>query len=489
MDAGNNIPPAATSTKSQTGPEWFWLAIVVVVLVVQVKWWWFPSRDAACYLSIAKNMSAGQLENLGSPHVRYAPGYPLLIAPAFWTSDAPFLAISLIHLALAMLLAGGIWLWMRRLAPQVAGPLTALVFVNASFCAHYRMVHSEVAMMTELVWGTLALSKALESPTLRQALGWAFLAVPLIVLASLTRHAASLILAGFAVALLLKVWRDREQWLKMAVVGSAVAVPVTVAVLGLVVWDRSRADGRDTNGKIYYECLDDPDISLASQVVEGFRLRISECGRLVIPGMYKAYARTGDWLNVNVILYICTTTLLVFGWWRLVRGTIDPLLLAVPFYTGLYVVWPFDQGTRFMLPLLPVLCLSVWKLIEKYPLRDRILMSLVAMHAAVAMGVWVRDIHKHDWVDDWQALAVLTNQLEEPPEEIGVLANAEGPAEMVRVQLDENVEQYTESESIPDSVRWLVAAQNSVPGFTAYRSQGRFYLMHRGNAVRVASQQ
>ncbi|MHC4768284.1 MAG: hypothetical protein ACYTEI_06185, partial [Planctomycetota bacterium] len=141
------IDPLEKQLDAANQRPWIWLVVIAVLMAVQIKWWWEPGDDASSYLSIASNLADGRLQRLDSAHLRWAPGYPVLIAPAFWLSDRPFLLISLIHWGLAMALAGGLLLWFRRVAVPAAGLLTMLVMVNVSLWDLYRLTLSELAFM------------------------------------------------------------------------------------------------------------------------------------------------------------------------------------------------------------------------------------------------------------------------------------------------------------------------------------------------------
>jgi hypothetical protein len=141
-------------------------------------------------------MADGQLQRLDSAHLRWAPGYPVLIAPAFWLSDRPFLVISLIHWGLAMALAGGLVVWFRRVAVPAAGLLTLLVMVNVSLWDLYRLTLSELAFMVWLVWSVHALQRVADSDRARTAAAWSVVATLVIIFGAYTRHVTVFALGG-----------------------------------------------------------------------------------------------------------------------------------------------------------------------------------------------------------------------------------------------------------------------------------------------------
>ena len=64
----------------------------------------------------------------------------------------------------------------------------------------------------------------------------------------------------------------------------------------------------------------------------GLYLRLTDMGRLTIPGMFKAYSTQGSWMHVTMLLYLPLFVGLLKGWWQLIRKQRDVLLLGfVPF--------------------------------------------------------------------------------------------------------------------------------------------------------------
>ena len=103
-----------------------------------------------------------------------------------------------------------------------------------------------------------------------------------------------------------------------------------------------------------------PDEPFAWQCVEGLRIRISEVGRLSVPGMFGAYGRYGDWLNPSMIVYLPLFGLLALGWRRLAQQDADVLVLTFPLYFLLHVCWPSNQSGRYLAPMLPLLLTCLW---------------------------------------------------------------------------------------------------------------------------------
>jgi hypothetical protein len=81
--------------------------------------------------------------------------------------------------------------------------------------------------------------------------------------------------------------------------------------------------------------------------------------------------------------------LLAIGWWRLLRARDDVLACSFPFYFALYVLWPFAAGTRYLLPMWPLILLCLWLLLRAPAAPRRVVFALLLVaHAAVGVGSW-----------------------------------------------------------------------------------------------------
>lgn len=364
---------------------------MAALLAIQISPWWYPTPDAVAYLSIARGIAVGHhLRNLGGAHLAYPPGYPILISPAFLISNRPFIAISIIHWLMALVFIAGVYRWTRRMASPAALLVTCLCGVNVAFWIYYRRPLSELAFMTVMIWAVLALDSALDAdgrgPTIiRAALGMVLLAALVLI-----REPGILLVPGFAMAAWLRVRAGRLRWTDGLAITAEVAIPAIAAVAGFLIYDRMTA--RIAPSRVFGTHLSgffDPTTPFVLRAVEGLRLCISEVGRLVVPGMFKTYAAHGQWLNVNVFIYLVVFAVIASGWWRLLRHGRDVFGATMPLYFALYVAWAFEADTRYLLPLLPGIMVSLWFAIEpmtRYPLT--VLAALLVLHLAVGLGYW-----------------------------------------------------------------------------------------------------
>jgi hypothetical protein len=456
---------------------------LALLVAVQISPLWYPTPDASGYLSIARSLAAGTgPTNLGSRQLYLAPGYPVLISPAFLLADEPFLVLSVFHWSLAVTLMLGVYVWARRHLPDAALLLTAVVMVNVELWSLIRRTLSETAFMTLLVWEVNLLHWAVAAVSARAAVARTALAALGMTALALTRQAGLMVAAGFGAAMLLQTYRGRVARSRAVLMTLGVAVPAALAVAGVVRLDRAMAAA--SGAATYVDQIVDPSLPWADQLREGLRLRISEVGRLAIPGMFKAYARRGEWLNVNMAVYVPLATVLLTGWVRWARRTGDVFALALPFYLGLYVVWPFDQATRFMVPMLPLLLACAWSALERLGhCRPGIFRALLVGHLAAALGYWLVIDLPRAWQDrtQWPAVRQMAAVLRA---DRGPVLAAEVPTDtqwMLQFSLDRRVWEHSPGTAVDAEIRWIVTqnAEAAFAGFVPHTRAGNYLVLRR----------
>ena len=482
-------PPARAATVPSSiapaGPSKY-LLLLALLLAVQISALWYPTPDASGYLSIARSLAAGTgPTNLGSRQLYLAPGYPVLISPAFLLADEPFLVLSVIHWSLAVALMLGVYVWARRHLPAAALLLTAVVMVNVELWSLLRRTLSETAFMTLLVWEINLLHWAANAVSTRVALARTALAALGMAALALTRQAGLMIAAGFGVAMLLQAYRGQVSRSRAFIVTLSVGLPAALAVAGLARLDRVMAAA--SGSATYVDQMVDPSLPWVDQLGEGLRLRISEVGRLTIPGMFKAYARRGDWLNVNMAVYLPLAVLLLVGWAKWLRRTGDVFALTLPFYLGLYIIWPFDQATRFTVPMLPLLLACIWSALERLGrYRVGIFRALWVGHLAAALGYWLVIDLPRAWEDGTQWPAVRQMAAVLCADQGPVLA-AEVPTDtqwMLQFALDRRVREQSPGTAIEAEIRWIVTTNAAArfAGFVPHVQAGNYHVLCRETA-------
>jgi hypothetical protein len=374
-----------------------------------------------------------------------------------------------------------VYAWARRIQPDAAMLVACLVLANTSLWEAFRRPHTELAFTTELVWAAVCLQRAVAAPRWPAIAAWAGAGILLAIAAALTRHVGVMLIPGFGLMLAARLWRGELRWPRAAALAVGVSLPVVAAVLALMIWDRSRAVQAGPDAKTYAQDLRDESFTPLEQMAEGARLRIAECGRLLIPGMAKCYARTGQWLNINSLIYLALLPVLLVGWFRLARPAPDVLVFALPLHTALYVIWPFDQATRFMLPMLPVLWVSTAEAIAAYRWRGKFLVMLTAMHLVVSLVYWIHSTWDSPHASDWESLAVLSQSVISSGEPTAVWDLEDYRADMLRLHIDRSLPLCRCEEELAADIRWLVGPAESPPpdGFSHRATSGPFALWER----------
>ncbi len=397
--------------------RWLAFALIAILLAIQITPKLTMSPDGVSYMSIARSLIFhGELKRLGSPHLRYAPAYPILVSPAFFFGPRPFLPAQIIQWLFTILLILATYAWFAPYAGRSAIWITLLALLNTGFWDLFRQVSSELAFMPCLMWGSVLLAAATRTTSAWRAAAMIAGGIVLVAVATLTRQAGALLVIGFTLALILRAMRRQITWTRAILCAASLGITIAAISWALIAFDHhgARAAGPAEIG--YTDAFRAPDNSLTSQIIEGVRRQSAEVGRLLIPGMWKAHAVAHDWHALNTWIYLAVCVPVAIGWWKLCKTTADPLALTLPFYIALYVVYPFDSGTRFTVPMLPVLAASLWFILS--PLRNNrapVFLLLILFHVSVAIGYWIDDAAhvRHRW-QHWPAIQQLARII--PPE-------------------------------------------------------------------------
>lgn len=460
------------------------LGLLAALLATQISSNWSPTPDGAGYLSLARSMArGGPIENMGSPKWHYAPGYPLLISPVMWTGERPLLLLSVAQWLFTVALMLGVYYWSRRWLGSSCLWITALVMANAGLWINARATLSEMSFMALLVWTAWALDRLAAETVPRRIVAWCVVIAAMIAAMSMIRPVGILIVTGYAAVALLDSWRGAITWRRALATTFVVATPAALAILALLARETRAAEMLGDANRTYLDEFKLPDVPLVRQIAEGFRVRISEVGRLLVPGMLKAYAPPGQWLNVNMVVYLPLFGALLWAWWHVARQYRSALVLMVPCYFALYVVYPSDQGARYLLPLLPVLFLCLWWIVAHMPRQQVATLScLFAAHLLVAAGssahtaTRIARINAH-----WSDIDHLTALLRDDQRPAVTHNLPYGVRELALVSANRYIYGPRAEGSIAPEVVWLLTPADAPmePGFSERARSGEFKLLER----------
>lgn len=366
-----------------------WLIGTCLFLLIHLTTHWWPSPDSSSYISMARNIAAhGVPMDLGRPSFVFQIGYAYLIAPCFFFSDQPFLLLSMFNIGAAMLLVLGVHRWLREYMPAAALLVAMLIAVNVGMWDQVWHFHSDLTFTALLVWTAIVLRKILNAE--KPSIGLLLLGTGMLVLLCMVRYIG--ISAGVALGLgfLCKAYRGHTSWLRALLLPSAIGLPAVLAILALLTHNKNLAAQYSTAELTYVDWFG-RNLTFGPHLVEGLRLRIMEIGRLLIPGMYKAYAKSYVWININFLVYIPLAIMVVMGYIRLLKRRPPDVLMLVPaLYVLIYIIWPLDQTIRYFFPISCILWVCVWAWLK--PLRRvrlSFLFVLVVLHALVTIGYMI----------------------------------------------------------------------------------------------------
>lgn len=461
-------------------PLW-WLVAAAGLWALNISWLWQPGSDDVGYLSLARSIANGSPRMLGSTALHYPIGYPLLISPFFWFSDRPFLLLSIFHALVAAAAIVGIHRWAKRVIPEGALVVALFVAVNFAFWYYGRRFLSELPFIALLAWSAVALQRVVDAQTRAEILKRAAIAAVLLVAVSMVRQIGVFLVIGFALVVFRDIWRGRETFILLRgfIVPLILGLPASVVIIALIIWYRRMTDMAGPDEKDYLEWLAFENMTLFEQVSLGVQLRISEVGRLIMPGLHKAPGRL--W-NASFIAYILATMLVAYGWVRLAMRTRDPFVMALPFIAAFYVVWAFDQGTRYFLPLLPVLAASLYMVIEPFA-RHRLSFFAVIlfMHVVVTVPTWWMSLDdRAAWHGHWPTFEAFAERIEQEPGDIGFVTDDSDSCHMMSFAADRPVVEIDPDRMLPLESRWLIVGRDHAEQVLVYDvvlEHGDFVLM------------
>jgi hypothetical protein len=372
---------------------WVVVGAVALLLAIQITPQFKMSPDGVSYMSMARSLALhGRMLRLSSPHLRYAPAYPVFISPAFRLGSNSFLGVQALQLLYSLAWLAGIYAWFSRYAGNRALWVAALPLVSAAYWDLYRTASSEIVFSPALIWTGVCLCNAMAGVSTSRRLAWLFAAVVLGSISCATRQAGVMIAPGFCVAVFVLAVQKKIPWPRAIVLGLIFAGCIVIVSYGLIAFDHYGARQVKSHDIGYLNIFSQSLNHLPTQLAEGLRRQIGEIGRLLIPGLFKTHSREHQYFDAINFVYLAACVPVVIGWWRFVRSSADPLALMLPFYFALCVIYPYDSGTRFSVPLLPILFGCLWFFLEPFNVnRGTILFMLAAVHAGVAIGFWLSD--------------------------------------------------------------------------------------------------
>lgn len=331
------------------------VALVAALAVFDLRL--FTGGDNVHYIALAKALAEGRgyvdlIAPEHPPHTQYPPGFPLVLAPAWWLGGGRLFVLKLVSwVAAAFALAGAYGLARHdRAAPAwTAAAVVWLVGLYSVFLAYAHWILSEMTYLAVSLWALAAFVRGEDDdrPT-----GW-WLAGCALALAGFGVRTAGITLLAAAV-----LWALLGGWWRRAATAAA------TAILGGAAWLLwSSRNPPPTGGYLDQLLASNPydptsaSLGLAELLGRAFGRLVTyatvEFPRLFWPGAGEAP------LGVRSFGLLLGGALLVLGLWRAlrVRG-VEVWDLYLGMSLVMLVLWPWT-GDRFFLTIAPLVWLYV----------------------------------------------------------------------------------------------------------------------------------
>jgi hypothetical protein len=303
------------------------------------------------------------------------------------------------------------------------------------------------------------------------------IAAPLLITLTAIREAGLFFAVGFAFVLVARAAAGAATRRSTAVALAVTAAAMLFALLSIRP-ERIAAAGPALAGRL--AGYGDAGSAVGGGAGERALLRVTEVGQLLVPGMFRAYGR--GWIDINSVAYTLLFVAVAIGWWCLVRRRADVMAYTGPLYLCAHLCWPYAAGTRYVVPLLPLLVACIWVVLE--PLRrwrlEIVALALLA-HLGVALGYWlvIDRPAARACARQWPLVQQLAAHI--APQAGGVRVSGAPPCLPLMLALE--LERPVPPVETGGPPQWIVTANTAeaVPGYVIRADVGDYRLLRRGN--------
>lgn len=317
--------------------------------------------DPEHYVGLARRIASGESYAVnGRPEVRFPPGLPLALAPAAWIGEGSFAVINRWSALLASLAFPLTWIYVRRrlgwpglpIALLTVGSVTLLTIATGNPLSEPLYLAVSMAV---LLWADCEPPRAAGRAWL-----WTIAGVLLLVALPAIRTVGVAALAAAGAVFVWDAWRGPRkpagEWIRAG-------IPLVAGLAAAAAWFAWSASEQvlthsQSRGDSYLRFLvatdpHDPDLGLVSlagllhRLLRNFVTQVAHLGELFTPV---------PWIDpVWYTPVALIVPILLAGFWRELGSGARFASLYFVFYLGIILLWPFDEGTRFLFPVVPLL--------------------------------------------------------------------------------------------------------------------------------------
>lgn len=342
----------------------FWILIAAAALYAPlVVPYWKPTWDSGTYITLAQSLAEGKgYSYLGDPHVKYPPGFPLLLTPILFLFGKNYLLMRALIAACAVGSIAAAFSLIRKSA-SFGFALAAAVMTAVCYAMYFEAtrVLSDLPYMFASLGALLAMERYRSEPSRRMF--WTAVALAA---ASYSIRIVGLMLApAFALSLLMDAKGDAEEGaeggepikerLKRA------GVVLGVMALAVCVWMGRNALVKSDEGAELWEAATYERELIVGRATDPTSETINSSqfmARLKHNAVHyinlTASLLTGRKARSGASAYLLAG-LACLGWVLSLRRRRGVMEYYAALYAAVFLIWPAHQGERFLVPILPMI--------------------------------------------------------------------------------------------------------------------------------------
>jgi hypothetical protein len=341
-----------------------------------------PGGDNAVYLALARGLLEGEgyrdfFDPAAPRHTQFPPGFPAIVAGALLLGAQPWVPLKGMVVAFSAAAVALTFLWLlRRRRPLAAVGVALLVAIGPGVL---RLAHTELSDVPFWTFTMAALLAWERAP--RRAAGRVAAGALAVAAAYLVRTAGVTLVAAAAISFAL-----RRRWRHAVILAAGVVPPLAAWAL----WSRGGGGYADA-----FRHVNPYDPGAGTVGPRDLLLRLWE-NVGAYADRHLPMLLTGSESRLLLPLTVAVVVLAAYGWASRVRrpGVAEVFL---PLYLAMLLVWPVAwAGTRFLLPVLPLLLAyageGLWRAARETRGRvppaaaGAVAVALVALAALPALG-------------------------------------------------------------------------------------------------------
>ncbi len=312
--------------------------------------------DPTYYIGLAQSLLGGHGYTIaGVPHTAYPPGLPLLLLLPLSLPGPSVLVAQLLVASFAPLSLLAVLAWLRKHTPAASLPISALTVGSFAFFSLATLgVNSELPYLAVTATALVLAARHQDQP------GWCVAAVvALAVLAVMLRTIGVALPLAFLAAWIhrrmRRVARNSTDTLLLA--GGTAGL---IAIAAWFAWGAVHPPSEENYLRLLL--LEDPHVpdlgavspwEVISRMPRALLMQVAHLGELL----------TGlSWILPSWFspLVVVPALAMVVGLWRELQRENPVVGWYLLGYGGILLIWPFDEGVRFLLPVLPMALAVGW---------------------------------------------------------------------------------------------------------------------------------